>query len=39
MRVKPQKVHIVHGDDTAKARLKMLLEEMYPEMKVIIPSE
>ncbi|MEL0622556.1 MBL fold metallo-hydrolase [Marinomonas arenicola] len=39
MRVKPQKVHIVHGDDTAKARLKMLLEEMYPEMKLVIPSE
>ncbi|REG78459.1 MBL fold metallo-hydrolase RNA specificity domain-containing protein [Marinomonas pollencensis] len=37
MRVKPEKVHIVHGDDNAKARLKALLEDMYADMKVVIP--
>ena len=37
MRVKPQQTRIVHGDDRAKETLKKLLEEQYPEMKVIVP--
>ena len=39
MRVRPQKVHIVHGDEQAKATLKGLLEEAHSDMEVVIPVE
>ncbi|WP_421856392.1 MBL fold metallo-hydrolase RNA specificity domain-containing protein [Marinomonas sp.] len=37
MRVKPRKVHLVHGDDRAKQTLKELIEIEHPECDVFIP--
>ncbi|WP_233402675.1 MBL fold metallo-hydrolase RNA specificity domain-containing protein [Marinomonas transparens] len=37
MRVKPKKVHLVHGDDVAKQTLKELIEMEHPECEVVIP--
>tara|TARA_R110001606_G_scaffold355312_1_gene506205 strand:+ start:32917 stop:34377 length:1461 start_codon:yes stop_codon:yes gene_type:complete len=37
MRVKPGKIHLVHGDDGAKQTLKGLIEIAHPECEVVIP--
>ncbi|PYF79867.1 metallo-beta-lactamase family protein [Marinomonas alcarazii] len=37
MRVKPQKIHLVHGDDGAKRTLKGLIEKEYPKCEVVVP--
>ena len=37
MRVKPGKVHLVHGDDGAKKTLKELIEMEHPECEVVVP--
>ncbi|MFT6404764.1 MAG: metallo-beta-lactamase family protein [Marinomonas primoryensis] len=37
MRVKPGKVHLVHGDDGAKQTLKGLIELAHPECEVVVP--
>ncbi|RBP83282.1 MBL fold metallo-hydrolase [Marinomonas rhizomae] len=37
MRVKPQKIHLVHGDDNAKRTLKGLIEMAHPECEVVVP--
>lgn len=37
MRVKPQKIHLVHGDDNAKQILKGLIEMENPECEVVVP--
>jgi metallo-beta-lactamase family protein len=37
MRVKPGKIHLVHGDDGAKQTLKGLIELAHPECEVVIP--
>ncbi|MBU2024866.1 MAG: MBL fold metallo-hydrolase [Gammaproteobacteria bacterium] len=37
MRVKPQKIHLVHGDDNAKQILKGLIEMKNPECEVVVP--
>ena len=37
MRVKPKKVHLVHGDDRAKQILKELIETEHPECEVVVP--
>lgn len=37
MRVKPQKIHLVHGDDNAKRTLKGLIEIEHPECEVVVP--
>jgi metallo-beta-lactamase family protein len=37
MRVKPKKIHLVHGDDRAKQTLKGLIELAHPECEVVIP--
>ncbi|WP_417447169.1 MBL fold metallo-hydrolase RNA specificity domain-containing protein [Kangiella sp.] len=37
MRVKPKKVHLVHGDDGAKATLKGLIDVEHPECEVVVP--
>jgi len=37
MRVKPQDIRIVHGDDEAKKQLKAKFESLFLETKVIIP--
>ncbi|WP_133013321.1 MBL fold metallo-hydrolase RNA specificity domain-containing protein [Marinomonas flavescens] len=38
MRVKPQKIHIVHGDEQAKATLKTQLKQKHPDIKIVIPE-
>ncbi|WP_219702466.1 MBL fold metallo-hydrolase RNA specificity domain-containing protein [Marinomonas lutimaris] len=37
MRVRPKKVHLVHGDDNAKRTLKGLIEMAHPECEVVVP--
>jgi metallo-beta-lactamase family protein len=37
MRVKPGKIHLVHGDDDAKQTLKGLIELAHPECEVVVP--
>jgi metallo-beta-lactamase family protein len=37
MRVKPGKIHLVHGDDGAKQTLKGLIELAHPECEVVVP--
>jgi metallo-beta-lactamase family protein len=37
MRIKPKKVHLVHGDNNAKQVLKELIEKEYSDMDVIVP--
>lgn len=37
MRIKPQKIHIVHGDDKAKQTFKTILKEKYERIEVTIP--
>lgn len=37
MRVKPQKIHLVHGDDGAKRTLKGLIEIAHPASEVVVP--
>ncbi|WP_321160381.1 hypothetical protein [Marinomonas rhodophyticola] len=37
MRVRPGKVHLVHGDDRAKQTLKGLIEQAHPTCDVIVP--
>jgi metallo-beta-lactamase family protein len=37
MRVRPQKIHLVHGDDNAKRTLKGLIELEHPECEVVVP--
>ncbi|GGN23087.1 MULTISPECIES: MBL fold metallo-hydrolase RNA specificity domain-containing protein [Marinomonas] len=38
MRVRPGKVHLVHGDDRAKQALKGLIEIAHPMCKVDVPQ-
>ena len=37
MRVRPKKVHLVHGDDDAKQTLKRLIEMEHPTCEVLVP--
>ncbi|NLQ18964.1 MBL fold metallo-hydrolase [Marinomonas sp. M1K-6] len=37
MRVRPEKVHLVHGDDRAKQTLKSMIEQENPTCHVIVP--
>ncbi len=37
MRVKPERVHLVHGDDGAKRTLKGLIEMEHPQCDVVVP--
>lgn len=37
MRVRPKKVHLVHGDDNAKRTLKGLIEIEHPACEVVVP--
>lgn len=37
MRVRPGKVHLVHGDDHAKQTLKDMIEQAHPTCDVIVP--
>ncbi len=37
IRIKPRKVHLVHGDDGAKQALKGLIEAVHPACNVVIP--
>ncbi|RNF48785.1 MBL fold metallo-hydrolase [Marinomonas hwangdonensis] len=37
MRVRPGKVHLVHGDDRAKQTLKDMIEQAHPTCDVIVP--
>ncbi|ETI61413.1 MBL fold metallo-hydrolase RNA specificity domain-containing protein [Marinomonas profundimaris] len=37
MRVKPERVHLVHGDDGAKRTLKKMIEIDHPECDVVVP--
>ena len=37
MRVRPKKVHLVHGDDRAKQTLKSMIEQENPTCHVIVP--
>ena len=39
MRVTPQTIRIVHGDNNAKQTLQDLLQARLPECKVVIPGE
>lgn len=39
MRIKPRRIHLVHGDDGAKRTFKELIEEEYSNMEVVIPDE
>lgn len=38
MRVRPGKVHLVHGDDGAKRTLKGLIEQAHPTCDVVVPQ-
>jgi metallo-beta-lactamase family protein len=36
MRIKPRKIHIVHGDDRAKETLATLIKQQQPDTEVVI---
>ena len=38
MRVKPNDIRIVHGDEDAKRQLKTKFESLFKEVKVTIPE-
>ena len=39
MRVKPQRVHIVHGDEQAKRALQALIHQTFEGVEAVIPTE